>query len=74
MAPLPEGLLDEAVDDKVDGGVEYDEEVWDVSDDEDLRGDVVAPALVACGVLRRLHRQRVQHDEDLRKEMVEGKT
>ena len=36
-----------------------------MSDDEDLRGDVVAPALVACGVLRRLHRQRVQHDEDL---------
>ena len=44
-----------------------------MSDDEDLRGDVVAPALVACGVLRRLHRQRVQHDEDLRKEMVGGK-
>ena len=36
-----------------------------MSDDEDLRGDVVAPALVARGVLRRLHRQRVQHDEDL---------
>ena len=73
MAPcLPEGLLYEAVDDKVDGGVEYDEEVRDVSDDEDLRGDVVAPALVALGVVRRLHRQGVQHDEDLRGEKVEN--
>ena len=63
---MPEGLLDEAVDDEVDGGVEDDEEVGDVVDDEDLWRDVVAPALVALCVVRRLHRQRVQHDEYLK--------
>ena len=44
---LPELLDDDAVDDKVDGGVEDEEEVGDGEEEEDGDGDAVAAVLLA---------------------------
>ena len=44
---LPEGLLDETVDDKVDGAVEHDEQVGEADHDVEVDGHVVLAASVA---------------------------